>query len=100
MKYVVSYKDSDRHFIDFKLIVDAKGLSKINLQLPSWRPGRYELGKFAKNIKDFNVLDSENNKGRITKKRKEWWEGDCKKKDIVKVAYRYYDSENNAGTTY
>ena len=62
MKYVVSYKDSDRHFIDFKLIVDAKGLSKINLQLPSWRPGRYELGNFAKNIKDFNVLDSENKK--------------------------------------
>ena len=48
MKYLVSYKDADRHFIDFKLIVDAKGLSKINLQLPSWRPGRYELGNFAK----------------------------------------------------
>ena len=56
MKYVVSYKDSERHFIDFKLIIDSKGLSKIKLQLPSWRPGRYELGNFAKNIKDFNVL--------------------------------------------
>ena len=25
MKYLVSYKDPDRHFIDFKLIVETKG---------------------------------------------------------------------------
>ena len=100
MKYVVSYKDSDRHFIDFKLIVDAKGLSKINLQLPSWRPGRYELGNFAKNIKDFNVVDSENNKVRFSKKTKDLWEVDCQKTDLFTVSYSYYASELNAGSTY
>ena len=100
MKYVVSYKDSDRHFIDFKLIVDANGLSKINLQLPSWRPGRYELGNFAKNIKDFNVVDSENNKVRFSKKTKDLWEVECQNTYQIIVSYSYYASELNAGSTY
>ena len=32
------------------------------VQLPSWRPGRYELGNFAKNVRNFVVLDQSNQK--------------------------------------
>ena len=77
-----------------------KGLSKINLQLPSWRPGRYELEILPKNIKDFNVVDSENNKVRFSKKTKDLWEVECKNTDQFIVSYSYYASELNAGSTY
>ena len=100
MKYLVSYKDADRHFIDFKLIVDAKDLSKINLQLPSWRPGRYELGNFAKNIKDFNVVDNDNKNVKFLKKTKDLWEVECQNTNQFIVSYSYYASELNAGSTY
>jgi predicted metalloprotease with PDZ domain len=100
MKYVVSYKDSERHFIDFKLIIDSKGLSKIKLQLPSWRPGRYELGNFAKNIKDFNVLCRDNKKVRFSKKTKDLWELECQYSDQIIITYSYYAHELNAGSTY
>ena len=100
MKYVVSYKDSERHFIDFKLIIDSKGLSKIKLQLPSWRPGRYELGNFAKNIKDFNVLCRDNKKVRFSKKTKDLWELECQYSDQIIITYSYYANELNAGSTY
>ena len=56
MKYFVKYNNPERHFIDFKLVVDTNEINFLKLQLPSWRPGRYELGNFAKNIKDFKVL--------------------------------------------
>ena len=100
MKYVVSYKDSERHFIDFKLIIDSKGLSKIKLQLPSWRPGRYELGNFAKNIKDFNALCRDNKKVRFSKKTKDLWELECQYSDQIIITYSYYAHELNAGSTY
>ena len=48
MKYFVKYNNPERHFIDFKLVVDTKNIHILKLQLPSWRPGRYELGNFAK----------------------------------------------------
>lgn len=100
MKYVVSYKDSERHFIDFKLIIDSKGFSKIKLQLPSWRPGRYELGNFAKNIKDFNVFGSDNKKVNFSKKTKDLWELECQHSGQIIITYSYYAHELNAGSTY
>ena len=74
-----------------------KDVQILKLQLPSWRPGRYELGNFAKNIKDFNVVDSENNKVRFSKKTKDLWEVECKNTDQFIVSYSYYASELNAG---
>ena len=100
MKYFVSYKDPERHFINFKLIVNTKGLSNLKLQLPSWRPGRYELGNFAKNIKDFKALDGENNNLIFLKKSKDLWEIECQESDLLIVSYSYYASELNAGSTY
>ena len=51
MKYFIKYDNPERHFIDFKLVIETKDIHILKLQLPSWRPGRYELGNFAKNIK-------------------------------------------------
>ena len=28
------------------------------VKLPAWRPGRYELGNFAKNVKGFRVFNA------------------------------------------
>ena len=100
MKYVVSYKDPERHFIDFKLIVNTKDLENLKLQLPSWRPGRYELGNFAKNIKDFKAVDIDNQKLIFSKKTKDLWELECQNVDQVMVSYSYYASELNAGSTF
>ena len=54
--------------------------SKINLtiQLPAWRPGRYELANFAKNVKDFVVYDQEGNRLCAPKLTKDSWEVECK----------------------
>ena len=48
MKYFVKYNNPESHFIDFKLVIETKDIHILKLQLPSWRPGRYELGNFAK----------------------------------------------------
>ena len=58
MKYVLSYTNPENHFIDFSLTVNGFSLDQIIVQLPAWRPGRYELGNFAKNIKEIGYFTS------------------------------------------
>ena len=69
------------------------------LKLPAWRPGRYELGNFAKNLRSFQVYDLEGNKVDCQKVSKDSWAVLTKGLDAIKVTYHYYASELNAGST-
>lgn len=70
------------------------------IQLPSWRPGRYELGDFAKNVKSFKVFDDQNKLRPAFKITKDRWQMDTSNTATVKVTYSYYANELNAGSTY
>ena len=100
MKYFVKYNNPERHFIDFKLVVETKDIHILKLQLPSWRPGRYELGNFAKNIKDFKVFTNDFQEVNFSKKNKDLWEIDCSNLHNISIHYQYYAAELNAGSTY
>ena len=100
MKYTISYNHPEKHFIDFELSISVFKKESLVLQLPSWRPGRYELGNFAKNIKDFKILDSQNNLVSFNKKNKDSWEVNTAKYAEIIVKYSYYAAELNAGSTF
>src|SRR5690554_2221587 len=100
MKYTISYTNPNSHYIDLKVEVETKGEHKLNFQLPSWRPGRYELSNFAKNIQHWKAFD-ENGKLLPSKKlSKDLWEVECNSAKKVVVAYNYFAFELNAGSTY
>ena len=50
------------HFAEIEMIIDAVESEEIILELPSWRPGRYELGNFAKNIRKFQAYNKQKEK--------------------------------------
>lgn len=70
------------------------------IQLSSWRPGRYELGNFAKNVKGFKIFDSNNKRLEFKKISKDRWEVDTTGVAEIKIEYSYYASQLNAGSTY
>lgn len=70
------------------------------INLPAWRPGRYELGNFAKNVRGFRVCDENGNLLDSRKTRKDSWTVFTKGVKEIKVSYHYYASELNAGSTY
>ncbi len=70
------------------------------IQLPSWRPGRYELGNFAKNVKGFKVTDESGKELEFTKITKDCWEVKVNSSNTVHIYYEYYANELNAGSTY
>ena len=61
MKYIISYQKPHTHFIDIEFIADNIKQDEVLIQLPSWRPGRYELGNFAKNVQKWAAFDGKGN---------------------------------------
>lgn len=70
------------------------------VQLPSWRPGRYELGNFAKNVRNFKVYSDKNQLITAEKVTKDRWSVDSSNTKSIRVEYNYYASELNAGSTF
>ena len=100
MKYIVKFNNAEKHYINLELVVDTSKVNSLKMQLPAWRPGRYELGNFAKNIKDFSVLSGDGKTIPFTKKTKDLWQIECAEFAQVNVSYSYYASELNAGSTF
>ncbi len=98
--YKISYQKPHRHFIDFKVTFPNPEKGKLLIQLPAWRPGRYELGNFAKNIGSWKAFDQQGNALTFHKLKKDLWEVDAQGQEKVVVEYSYFANELNAGSTY
>ena len=96
----ISYQQPNLHWIDLKLTVQDITEETTYLQLPAWRPGRYELGNFAKNIRRFQVHNDQNHELKCRKVAKDRWEVDTSDSNALTVAYDYYAGELNAGSTW
>jgi len=71
--------------------------SEVQLQLPAWRPGRYELQNFAQKIQQFRVLDSANNAMAYTKITKDCWQIPVPAPGDLTVIYNFYARQLDAG---
>lgn len=100
MKYIVSYTKPQRHFIDIEFIAEEIGSDETLIQLPAWRPGRYELGNFAKNIQKWAAFDENGNTLKFQKISKDCWKVNTKGVSELHVKYNYYAAELNAGSTF
>lgn len=100
MKYSFKIDNPQKHFIQITIELDVQNDSAIDLQLPSWRPGRYELGDFAKNVKNFNAKDESGNNIEFSKITKDLWRIPSKEYEKLIISYQYYAAELNAGSTW
>lgn len=99
MQYTISYTKPNVQYIHICIDID-KPEKKQLIQLPSWRPGRYELGNFAKNIKSFVVYNEKGDMVPSKKISKDCWEILSGKSKKIRVEYDYYAAILNAGSTY
>lgn len=100
MNYKLFYTNPGRHFIDIECTIENISLPQIEIQLPSWRPGRYELGNFAKNIQYFKVYNTKGEVLSFKKNSKDCWLVNTGGASVIKVMYNYYAAELNAGSTW
>jgi len=100
MKYHFSYSNPNTHYLDIQFEVDVKNEETVQLQLPAWRPGRYELGNFAKNIQKWEAYNEKGEQLSSKKLTKDQWEVKTGKSKMLIVRYNYFAFELNAGSTY
>lgn len=97
--YIIDCDNAQQHFIKIKVQFPVDE-NKTIIHLPSWRPGRYELGNFAKNIKNFKVFNDQNKAINFHKINKDSWEISSNETKYIKIEYQYYANELNAGASY
>ena len=99
INYSFSMENANQQFI--KIIVDVpEGILIDEIKLPVWRPGRYEIANFAKNIKGFKIFDLKDKSVSFSKKDKSTWKLKSKSLKGCRIEYLYYANEINAGSSY
>lgn len=97
--YSITAPQPKNHLFVVTMTIEDIQSANIILQLPAWRPGRYELQNFAKNIVSFGVINEQNQPLVFQKISKDAWQIDtCG--SVVKVTYQYYANVINAGSSF
>src|ERR1700759_1133530 len=100
MRYIVSYTNPHHHYIDIEFVASHIHSDETYIQLPAWRPGRYELGNFAKNVQKWAAFDEKGNALKFKKVSKDCWKVHTKGVSELYIRYNYYAVDLNAGSTY
>ena len=100
MNYKITYTQPNNHYIDIEYTIDKVNSNELLIQLPAWRPGRYELGNFAKNVQKWEAFDEKGKSLKCEKISKDLWSVQSKGVKAVVVKYNYYATELNAGSSY
>jgi predicted metalloprotease with PDZ domain len=96
MEYSIKRKSIPSQFIEISLNLRCEKNEHIGLQLPAWRPGRYELANFAQKIRNFSVsryfrpVDWK-------KTTKDLWTFEAYEHGTYTVSYEYYCNQMDAG---
>jgi predicted metalloprotease with PDZ domain len=99
--YRIYFSNPANQYVQVEVIFTELKEKYIEIKLPRWRPGRYELGNFAKNIKGFTVIDAETLQPlSFEKTDSHTWEVSTSDTKSIKVLYQYYANELNAGSTF
>lgn len=70
------------------------------IQLSSWRPGRYEIGNFAKNVSHVRCSNAQGDQLRWNKAAKDQWQIHNSRVEELIFEFNYNAAELNAGSTY
>ena len=97
MLYEISPAHTGRHLISVTLSITDISEDRIFVNLPSWRPGRYELANFAKNVYKVTAEDGAGRPLKIEKVSKDKWEVFNNAESHVKIRYLYYANQSDAG---
>jgi len=99
VRYQFSAIECNKQYVQIKVQIPVSK-EKTLVHLPAWRPGRYELGNFAKNVNRFKVYNDKNKSIPFLKINKDTWEVQTENTDYITVEYAYYAIDLNAGSTF
>jgi len=98
MLYDISYDKPTTHFLSFKVTLKSPKPNLL-IQLPNWRPGRYQIQNFAKRIKNLSAKDERGQNLSVKKVDKSSWRLSNEVGGVT-INYEYFAFEMDAGNTW
>lgn len=99
MHYEIRGEYPNQQFLKIRATIPVQD-NQVELQFPKWRPGRYELGNFAKNVRAFQVFDAQGKSLEFYKTDTHVWIVQGIQTQSIVVKYDYYAAELNAGSSF
>lgn len=99
MDYTVQFLDPTRHLITVTCSFSATAGTHL-LQLPLWRPGRYERQAYARNIADLRAFDAQGAPLQLEMEGTHNWALSLLKDTEVQIRYTAYANKPDAGGSY
>jgi predicted metalloprotease with PDZ domain len=100
MHYTISILNTVTHFIKLTWTIDFVHQDTIHIQQPAWRPGRYELQNYVKNVRSFQIQNEKGEPISFKKITKDKWEVDSRNAKKLTVSYEYYANQPDAGASF
>lgn len=88
------------HFLDVSISISEIDSDTLELCIPVWRPGRYEKGMFAKNIKSFSISTLQGKYIDYKKTDHSTWYIDTVNITSIFISYKYFAFQPDAGACY
>jgi len=99
MKFTFDVKSPQQQYIQITAELKATG-NETTVFFPAWRPGRYELGDFAKNVNHFHAYNGDGSILKHNKINKNTWVIQTDGCSTFTIKYSYYATDLNAGSTF
>lgn len=96
MKYSISSRNPASQLLNITLELTCKENETVSMQLPSWRPGRYEIANYAQYIKSLTVSFNDE-EIKAEKWTKDKWSFRAGSAGTYQVRYTYYARQMDAG---
>jgi len=100
----ISFRISAPHrssrYLDVEMKIDGIQSDEIVLELPSWRPGRYEIGNFARNIRKWQSYNGNGEMLPFRKTARDSWQVSLEGSKSLTIHYDYYCEQADAGGCY
>ena len=101
LSYRLSLPSAYPHLVPVCIEIPTAGRAKIVLRMSAWRPGRYELANYAKNVVGFQTVGKDDSQPLIWRKlERNLWEVECEGIETLEVSYGYYARQFDSGACY
>lgn len=100
MHYTIAAAKTEKKYLHITYRINGIATDSIEVQCPAWRPGRYEIQNFAKNIKGFKAYTSDGTPVKVVKVTKDRWRIHTNHSREIIISYLYYAELKNAGSSF
>lgn len=97
MEYLIYRTKIPSQYIDLQLTLEAAANETITLQLPSWRPGRYELANYAQKLRGLYITAPSGERVALHKVSKDRWYFSAGESGKYSIQYQFHASQMDAG---